>query len=62
MSAVVPMCTLEVQSHLKDLAYRASENELLSRVQLLAGVYTKKCREIKEFILSNPSFTFLNAF
>ena len=62
MSNDIPICTLEVQSHLKNLALRATERELIHRVQLLAGIYNKKCKEIKQFILENPKFNFLNAF
>lgn len=61
MSGVVPLCTVQVQSHLKDMVVKASQRELLDRVQLLAMIFLKKGQEIGT-LLSHPKFTFLNAF
>jgi hypothetical protein len=42
MEGVVPLCRLEVQSHLMQLALRATQQQLLDRLQLLGSLYNRK--------------------
>ena len=62
MTDVVPICTVQVHSHMRALVKMVNERELIDRLQLLGTVYNNRCTEIRNIINQFPLFCFFNAF
>jgi hypothetical protein len=62
MEGIIPICNIQIHSHLQVQASRANSAELLRKVKLLGDAFNKQVKLIQGFLSKNHKFTFVNAF
>lgn len=62
MEGIVPLCNVQIQSHMQMQATRTTNAELIQRLKHLGDIYNRIVTLIQGFLSRNLKFTFVNAF
>lgn len=62
MEGIIPLCNVQIQSHLQMQASRMGNAELIQRLRHLGDIFNRTITLIQGFLSKNLKFTFVNAF
>ena len=62
MEGIIPICNVQIQSHLQIQASKVSSSELIRKLKLLGDIFNKITKLITSFLSKNLKFAFINAF
>lgn len=62
MEGIIPLCQVQINSQLQLHSSKDDNSELLLKLRLLGDQHNKAAKHIRELILANPKFTFINAY
>lgn len=62
MEGIVPLCNVQIQSHMQMQTTRTTNAELIQKLKHLGDIYNRIITLIQAFLARNMKFTFVNAF
>ena len=62
MEGIIPLCNVQMQSHMQMQATRTGNAELIQKLKHLGDIYNRIITLIQGFLSRNLKFAFVNAF